>query len=668
MVDPQKEIERLRAEIAHHDHLYYGKAEPEISDEEYDRLFKRLRDLESRHPEYITPDSPTQRVGEAPHAGFKVVKHPFPLISLDNSYDEADIREFHERVVSGLEGKQPEYVCELKFDGVAVLLTYENGTILQAETRGDGLFGDDITVNIRTIRRLPLKIYPKDHQAPDPLVYIRGEVYMNKADFVNLNEERVAEGGKAFANPRNFTAGTLKTLDPATVARRRLSIVCYGYDTLRADGVASQAEALVKLADLGFPASPHWALAHSIDTAIDFWRKWQDERDKLPFEIDGVVLKVNSFADQRRLGLTARSPRWAMAFKFSARQARTRLNQILLQIGRTGTITPVADLEPVPLGGVTIRRATLHNFEEIERLGVREGDTVVLERGGDVIPKVVEVDLSERVADSKSYHPPKKCPFCGAKLEKVEGEVALRCPNPDDPEVIKRQIEHFASRDALDIEGLGSETVNLLVNEGLVKDFADLFELTLEQLLNLARFADKSARNLLQGIEQAKTKPLDRLIFGLGIRFVGEGTARTLAVRLGSLDGLAQAGEEELQAIPEVGPRVALAIFEYFREPKVEKTLRKLKKAGVRFEPETPVKHGDKLAGQTFVITGSLVSMSRDQAEAAIVALGGRPTGSVSKNTNYVVVGENPGSKYDKALTLQIPLLTENDFLKLIGK
>jgi DNA ligase (NAD+) len=668
-VDPRTEIERLRAEIAHHDNLYYVQAQPEISDEEYDHLFKRLRDLESRHPDLITPDSPTQRVGEALHEGFKVVKHPFPLISLDNSYDEDDIREFDRRVIAGLEGTQPEYVCELKFDGVAVLLTYENSHLVQAETRGDGLYGDDITQNVRTIRRTPLRVYPKSQKHPlDPLFYIRGEVIMNKADFLALNEERETEGTRAFANPRNFVAGSLKTLDPNIVARRRLSLVCYGYDTMKPDGLATQAEALAKLKELGFPASPDWKLVRNIDEAVQYWQFWQPKRDKLPFEIDGVVIKVNSFADQRRLGLTARSPRWAMAFKFSARQAKTRLNQILLQIGRTGTITPVADLDPVPLGGVTIRRATLHNFEEIKRLDAREGDTVILERGGDVIPKVVEVDLSARAKDSKPYHPPKRCPFCDTLLEREEGEVALRCPNPDDPEVIKRQVEHFASREALDIEGLGAETVDLLVDAELIHDFADLFFLKLNQLLSLARFADKSARNLLKGIEQAKTRPLERLIYALGIRFVGEGTARTLAVRMGSLDALSQASEEELQSIPEVGPRVAHAITEYFQTPKVKKTLRRLKDAGVRFEPESPVKRGDKLLGQTFVITGSLSSMSRDQAEEAIVALGGRATSSVSKNTTCVVVGENPGSKYEKASALNIPMLTEKEFLKLIGK
>lgn len=667
-MNPKQEIERLRAEIARHDYLYYGLAQPEISDQEYDRLFKRLSELESRHPEYVSPDSPTRRIGEALHEGFKVVEHPFPLISLDNSYNEEDIREFHNRVVAGLEGRQPEYVCELKFDGVAVLLKYEDGRLVQAQTRGDGMYGDDITVNIRTIRRVPLRIYPKGKQAPDPLVYVRGEVYMNKSDFVALNEQRVAEGTKPFANPRNFTAGSLKTLDPNVVARRRLTVVCYGYDTLKPDGVTTQADSLKKLADLGLPASPYWTLVPTIDVAIDYWRDWQSKRDELPFEIDGVVIKVNSFADQRMLGMTARSPRWAMAFKFSARQARTRLKQILLQIGRTGTITPVADLEPVSLGGVTIRRATLHNFEEIVRLGVREGDSVILERGGDVIPKVVEVDLSARSADSKPFHPPKRCPFCDALLEKEEGEVALRCPNPDDREVIKRQIEHFASREAMDIEGLGTETVDLLVNADLVRDFGDVFALKLAQLLSLTRFAEKSARNLLEGIERAKTKPLERLIYALGIRFVGEGTARTLAIRLGSLDALANAAEDELQGIPEVGPRVARAIIEYFRTAKVKKTLHKLRDAGVRFESATPVRHDDKLAGKTFVITGSLVSMSRDQAESAIVALGGRASGSVSKNTSYVVVGENPGSKYDKALTLNIPLLTEKDFVKLIGK
>ena len=667
-MDVKQEIERLRAEITRHDYLYYVLARPEISDQEYDRLFKRLQELEQKHPELITPDSPTRRVGDALSEGFAAVRHPFPLISLDNSYDEQDLRAFHQRVVEGLEGRHPDYVCELKFDGVALLLKYEHGRLSQAATRGDGAQGDDITANLRTIRSLPLRVIPQRRgMNVDPLFYVRGEAYMNKADFVAFNREREAAGEKPFANPRNSTAGSLKLLDPKMVAARPLLAVCYGYDTPGKTQVATQADALKRLEDLGFPASPHWKAARALDDVLDYWRDWQEKRDQLPFEIDGVVVKVNRYDDQRRLGLTARAPRWAMAFKFSARQATTRLNLILLQLGRTGTVTPVADLEPVSLGGVTIRRATLHNFDEIERLDLRAGDTVVLERGGDVIPKIVAVVPVHRRAGAKKYVVPRKCPSCGASLEREEGEVAYRCPNPDDPEVIKRQIEHFASRGGMDIEGLGGETVDLLVDKGLVRDPGDLFSLKLERLVSLERFAEKSAANLLAAIEQSKTRPLDRLIFALGVRFVGEGTARTLTVRMGSLDRLAAARESELQGIPEVGPRVAKAIVDYFASPQAKTVLKKLKAAGVRMEADASAERSDKLAGKTFVITGSLTSMSRDQAESLIVAHGGRTSGSVSKKTDFVVVGENPGSKYDKARELGIKTLREEDFLKLTG-
>lgn len=665
-MDPHQEIVRLRAQIAYHDHRYYVLAAPEISDQDYDRLFTRLRELEKLHPELITPDSPTQRIGDALTEGFQSVTHPFPLISLDNSYDEDDLRAFHNRVVDGLDGRAPEYVCELKFDGVAILLKYENGVFLQAATRGDGEKGDDITGNARTIRALPLRVSTPDGAGSvDPLFYVRGEVYMNKADFHALNAERESSGEKMFANPRNFTAGSLKLLDPKIVAGRPLSIVCYGFDNSNLQGADTQADALTRLSKLGFPASPHWKIARSLDDVLEYWREWQEKRDDLPFEIDGVVVKVNSVADQRILGLTARAPRWAMAFKFSSRQALTRLNKIILQLGRTGIVTPVADLEPVPLGGVTIRRATLHNFEEISRLGVREGDTVVLERGGDVIPKVAAVDFEQRPADSVPYVIPANCPVCGTKLERIEGEVAFRCPNPDDPEVIKRQIEHFASRAAMDIEGLGAETVDLLVESGLVHDVADLYTLTLSQISALERFADKSAQNLIKGIESSKQQSLDRLIFGLGIRFVGEGTARVLAARLGSLDAIESASSEELQAIPDVGPRVAQAIADYFQSDRARKLLAKLHRAGLVFQAKAEPR-GDKLASKTFVITGSLDSMTRDQAEQAVLAQGGRTAGSVSKKTDFVVAGQNPGSKYEKAVALKIPLLSEAEFLKLL--
>jgi DNA ligase (NAD+) len=666
-VDFRQEIVHLRSQIAHHDYLYYVLAKPEITDREYDEIFRRLKELEQHHPELITADSPTQRVGDALTAGFGSIKHPFPLLSLDNSYNENDLREFNERVVSGLEGRQPEYVCELKFDGVAISLHYEKGVFAKGATRGDGEQGDDITANLKTIRSLPLRIYQNNtlHDIPASFI-VRGEAFMKKDDFARFNEEREMLGEKSFANPRNSTAGSLKLLDPKTVANRPLAIICYGYHALTDKVPDSHVESLHLIEELGFPTSPQWQIATSLDEVIKYWSYWQKNRDTLPYEIDGIVVKVNSLADQRRLGTTARSPRWAMAFKFSARQAVTRVNAITLQAGRTGVLTPVAELEPVPLGGVTIRRATLHNMDEISRLDVREGDSIILERGGDVIPKIIAVVDAKRDNSSRPFRMPEICPFCGSLLVKDESEVAYRCVNPEDPEVRKRQVEHFASRGAMDIEGLGYETVDLLVGKDLVKDAGDIFFLKFEQIRALERFADKSAQNLLDNIQQAKSRSLDRLIYALGIRFVGEGTARNLAVRLGSLDNLAAADMVTLQQIPEIGPRVAEAICEYFASPQARRIVGKLKRAGVRFDEDGEVIRSDKLSGMTFVITGSLEFMSREQAEKAVIAFGGKPVSSVSRKTNYVVVGSQPGSKYDKAIELKIPILTETEFRKLI--
>jgi DNA ligase (NAD+) len=662
---PGAEIERLRREIARHDHLYYVQARPELSDAEYDELFRQLRTLESAHPEYFSVDSPTQRVGDALTEGFRSVTHPFPLISLDNSYVESDIRAFHERVVGGLEGRQPDYVCELKYDGVAVLLKYEDGRFVQGATRGDGEQGDDITANLRTIRALPLRV---DWAAttPAPLFYVRGEVFMNKQDFLRYNEERLAEGEKVFANPRNFASGSLKIRDPKVVATRPLSLVTYGFDTLQFERATTQQSGLERLTRLGFPVSPHWRHARALDAVIGYWKEWQEHRDTLPFEIDGIVVKVNALADQRTLGSTARAPRWAIAYKFSARHTRTKLQAITLQIGRTGILTPVAELEPVALGGITIRRATLHNFEEIARLDVRVGDTVILERGGDVIPKITGVEMSERDAASLPYALPESCPFCATALVRDEGQVGWRCPNPRDPEVVKRQIEHFASRGALDIAGLGAETVNMLVERGLLSDVADIYGLQKSALLELERFAEKSAQGLLEGIERSKSQTLPRLIFGLGIRFIGEETAKTLAQRLGSLERLAQASESELTELPEVGPRVALAIREFFANAESQRLVARLHKYGLTTEYHDSGPRSTHLAGRTFVLTGTLTTMTREAAEAAVAAAGGKASGAVSKRTSYVVAGENAGSKLAKAREFGVPVLTEAEFAELL--
>lgn len=661
----EQEIRRLREQIARHDYLYYVLAKPEIEDREYDRLFQRLSELEKQHPELVTPDSPTQRIGESPTEGFRTIRHPVRLSSLQNSYNEKDLGDFDRRVKGGLNGRIPQYVCELKYDGTAVLLTYENGVFIQGATRGNGIEGDDISSNVRTIRSLPLRTYSKDKQIDKSKFFVRGEVYMTKKDFLALNEERQAEGEAPFANPRNAAAGSLKLLHPEIVARRPLKLVCYGmYGPGSPD---TQSGALERLQELGFPASRPWEKTDSLDGILDFWHKWEEKRDTLPYEIDGIVIKVNSIADQNQLGMTARAPRWAIAMKFSARSAKTRLKRVVHQIGRTGILTPVAELEPVSLGGVTIRRATLHNYDEIARLDLHEGDTVVLERGGDVIPKITSVDVSQRSKGSAPITAPSKCPFCGSPLVREEQEVALRCPNLDSPEIIKRQIGHFASRQAMDIEGLGWETVQMLVDRELVKDPADLFTLSIKQLLSLDRFAEKSAEKLLKELNKAKTRPLDRLIFALGIRFVGEGTARALARQFRSLAALAKADIEELEAVPDVGPRIARSIVEFFESSRSRRMVEKLKKAGVKTESTVQISVSEKIKDKTFVLTGTLSSMSRQQAVDAVAAGGGKVTGSVSAKTDFVIVGENPGSKLKKAQELGIETISEDEFIRMLG-
>ncbi|MBK8130412.1 MAG: NAD-dependent DNA ligase LigA [bacterium] len=667
MASPKQEIAALRREISRHDRLYYAEARPEISDIEYDRLFQKLRDLEAEHPELVTRDSPTQRVGEALTTGFASVRHPFPMLSLQNSYDQRDLEEFHRRVVSGLEGEQPEYSCELKFDGVSLLLTYEHGQLTRAATRGDGEQGDDVTANIRTVRGLPLALQTTTVRTKIPeVLHVRGEAYMRTDDFLAFNEEQVAEGKKPLANPRNTVAGSLKLLDPALVARRPLRIVCYAYESPDLP-IESHGAGLDRLREFGLPTSAESAVHTTIEGVQGYWESWEAKRDTLPFEIDGVVVKVNSFEQQRKLGVTSRAPRWALACKFSPRQAFTTLSGVSFQIGRTGVLTPVAELEPVSLGGVTVRRATLHNFEEVARLDLHVGDVVTLERGGDVIPKITGVVLDRRPRDARRIVEPESCPVCGAALERVPGEVALRCTNPDDPEVIKRQIEHFASRGALDIAGLGSETVAALVDQGLVRDVGDLFNLPTNKLLALPGFADKSAEKLVSALNAVKSGSLDRVIFGLGIRFVGETTARTLASHFAGMTDLAAAAPADLEMLPDVGPRVAQAIVEYFQSPAWHTISKKFELAGLAFRSDLAVERGTALTGMTIVVTGSLTRYSREEIERVIIAQGGKPTGSVSKKTSFILAGEKAGSKLDKALALGVRVLSEEEFDQLLA-
>jgi len=666
MAVPKQEIEALRREIARHDRLYYAESRPEISDFEYDQLFKRLRELESAHPELVSRDSPTQRIGDVLTEGFASAKHPFPMLSLQNSYDLSDIMEFHRRVVEGLEGDLPEYTCELKFDGVSLILTFEDGLLTRAATRGDGERGDDITANIRTVRGVPLRLSADGSKSSPPkTVYVRGEVYMRTNDFLAFNDEQVAEGKKPLANPRNTVAGSLKLLDPSLVAHRPLRVVCYGYDSPDKP-MPSHSDGLALLKSLGLPVSSESRIAKTINEVIDFWQTWEAQRDTLPFEIDGVVVKVNSLAQQRKLGLTSRAPRWAIACKFSARQATTQLNGVSFQVGRTGVLTPVAELEPVFLGGVTVKRATLHNFDEIRRLDLHYGDTVTLERGGDVIPKVTGAIVEKRTRNAKPITEPDSCPVCGSSLERVPGEVALRCTNSQDPEVVKRQIEHFTSRGALDVAGLGSETIDSLVEQGLVKDPVDLFFLTPSLLLSVPGFAQKSAEKLVAALQVAKSASLDRLIFGLGIRFVGESTARTLAAQFSDIELLAEAQAESLENLPDVGPRVAQAISEYFASKQWQSLFAKLQRAEVQLRDTTAVERGTKLEGMTVVVTGSLERFTREEIELAIFTQGGKPSGSVSKKTSFVVAGEKAGSKLEKAISLGVPVLTEEQFEQLL--
>ncbi len=666
----KEEIERLRREIRRHDYLYYVLAQPEITDYEYDMLMKRLEELERQYPEFITPDSPTQRVSGEPTKEFPVVRHRKPMLSLSNTYNEAEVRDFDRRVRSLLKpGESYEYVCELKIDGVAMSLLYQDGLLVRGATRGDGEQGDDVTNNVKTIRSIPLRLETNDPVLAN--IEVRGEVYMYRKDLEKLNEERLAAGEPPFANPRNAAAGSLKLQDPREVARRHLRMFCYWIDPLAENHrITSQYQSLKVLEELKFPVNPNYRLCRNIDEVVAFWREWQEKRDTLPYDIDGVVVKVNSLEQQERLGTTAKSPRWAIAFKFKAEQAITRLKEIVWQVGRTGVVTPVAILEPVQLVGTTVSRATLHNVEEIQRLDVRVGDYVILEKGGDIIPKVVRVVKEKRPQGLPPTEPPRECPVCHSPLVKHPGEVALRCENVACPAQVARRIEHFASRKAMDIEGLGEKVVDLLLENDLIHDYGDLYYLKKEEIARLERMGEKSAENLIRAIEKSKQQPLERLIFALGIPFVGEGAARLLAERYKSLDELMQAREEELAEIEGIGEKTASSIRQFFNNPHNREVIEKLRRAGVRFtrEEETPAQTDERFAGKTFVFTGALSRYSRDEAAELVRQRGGKVSNSVSRKTDYVVVGTDPGSKYRKAQQLGVRILSEQEFYEMLGE
>lgn len=664
----RKRVEALREKLREHDYRYYVLAKPVISDEEYDKLMKELIDLEREYPELVTPDSPSQRVGGEPTKEFPTVTHAVPMLSLSNTYSEEEVLEFDRRVRSLL-GKEPyRYVCELKFDGVAVSLTYTEGLFVRGATRGDGMQGDDITQNLKTIRSIPLRLNKHPKGLED--IEVRGEVFMTREDFQKMNEERELAGEKTFINPRNSAAGTLKLQDPKIVAQRPLKFYAY---FLRAEGIklTSHYENLRLLKELGFPVNEHARLCHTINEVIEYWKEWEERREDLPYDIDGVVVKVDSLRQQDLLGATAKSPRWAIAFKFTARKKETVLKDIVLQVGRVGTITPVAELEPVFVGGTTVSRATLHNEDYIKELDIRIGDTVVVEKGGDVIPKVSEVVKEKRKPGAKPFQMPRTCPECKSTITRPEGEANYYCNNTECPAQVKARIEHFAHRGAMDIEGLGEAVVEQLVNLGFVSNYADLYDLHKKKakLVELERWGEKSVQNLLEAIEQSKQKSFARVLFALGIRHVGSGVAQLLVKHFPSLDALMHARKEELEQIQGIGPQIAGSVYEFFRDKHNRAIVERLRKAGLRMEETIPkAAKSSPVFGKTFVLTGTLSSMTREEAKEKIESLGGIVGSSVSKNTDYLVVGEEAGSKLDKAKKLGVATLSEEEFLAMIGE
>jgi len=668
--DIGKKIETLRDKIRHHEYRYYVLDDPQISDTDFDQLINKLKKLESEHPDLITPDSPSQRVGGKPREGFVKVRHSSPTLSLDNTYSEDELRNW-ERRVHELSGRQDiEYVCELKLDGMSLALRYEDGKLVRGITRGDGTTGEDVTLNVRTVRSIPLSISKeKLKKASIPADFeVRGEMLMPIAAFKKMNEEREEKGLSQFANPRNATAGTVRQLEPSITAQRRLDYFAY---TLLQDGRTYFDRHWVTLNALeaaGFKVNATRKLAKNFDEIWSFIELEEPKRESLPYEIDGVVIKVDRTALQQELGYTGKAPRWAIAYKYAARAGITKIEDILVQVGRTGKLTPVAVLKPVPIGGTTVSRATLHNLDEIERLGVKIGDWVEVERGGDVIPKVTRVvEDKDHPRGHKAFHMPEKCPVCGTKVVRTEGEVDYRCVNANCPAKLRETILHFASRGVMNIEGMGDALVNQLTDRGMVKNVADIYKLTKADLLQLERMGNKSAQNVLDEIEASKKLPLERVIYGLGIRFVGERTAQFLAEHFGSMDALMDAGEEELRQVNEVGPRIAESIAEFFQEPKNRELVRRLRQSGLIFTGKKK-ERGTKLAGKTFVLTGTLAHYTRDEAKKLIEDAGGRVSGSVSKKTDYVIAGDDAGSKLDKAKKLGVKVIREEEMEELLGR
>ena len=665
-----REIEELRGKIRYHNHRYYVLDDPEISDAEYDRLFKRLLELESHHPELVTPDSPTQRVGAQPQEAFSEVKHRLPMLSLENGFDDQDIKDFEIRIKRFLKDDiSIDYTVEPKMDGLAVELVYEKGALTVASTRGDGFVGENVTANIRTILSIPLTLTgPADGRPIPDLLEVRGEVYMEEDAFETLNRNRIERNLPAFANPRNAAAGSLRQLDPRITAKRPLNMFCYGIGEISGPEFNTQYELMITLQQWGLRVNrPHIRVCRTTREVIDYCHQLEETRVQFPFETDGAVIKVNQLALQARLGQKSRSPRWALAFKFKPTQETTKITKIEVQVGRTGALTPVAHLEPVQIGGVLVKRATLHNEEEIKKKDIRELDTVVIQRAGDVIPDVVKAVESKRTGQERQFVMPTQCPECGTGVVRKDGEVVLRCPNVNCPAQVKESLRHFVSKGAMNIDGLGEKLVAQLIETGLVKEGADLYELQYNDLLTLDKVADKSARNLIIAIENSKRTSLAKFIYALGIRHVGEHVAGILADHFGSLEQLGQATEDELTAIDEIGPQIAESIVSYFYDESNERHIKRLTSAGIHLETGPP--SGETpLAGKTFVITGVLRSMNRSEAKDLLVNKGGRLASSVSGSTDYLIVGESPGSKLKRAQELNVDILDEDEFLILMGK
>lgn len=661
-----KRLESLRSEISAHDYRYYVLAQPTISDLAYDALMLELVELERLHPELVTPDSPSQRVGGSPTKEFPSVIHAVPMLSLANTYSEEEIKDFDRRVRSLLGHEPFRYVCELKFDGIAISLRYENGIFMRGATRGDGTQGDDITQNLKTIRSIPLRLFDPPKQIRD--LEVRGEVFMERSDFQKMNEERQRAGEKTFVNPRNSAAGTLKLQDPRIVAQRPLKFIAY---YLRSDDMTSQShyDDLQMLRQVGFPVSAHSKVCPTVDDVVKFWARWEKQRDSLPYDIDGIVVKVDSRSQQEKLGAVAKSPRWAIAFKFTPRSVETNLLDIKLQVGRMGTITPVADLKPVFVGGSTVSRATLHNEDYIRELDIRIGDIVVVEKGGDVIPKVSGVVLAKRPAGTKPFKIATTCPECGSKISRPSDEANYYCENSECPAQIRGRIEHFAHRGAMDIEGLGEAVVDQLVSLGYIRHYADLYDLRgkASKLALLDRWGEKSVSNLLAAIDASASRPFSRVLFALGIRHVGAGLAQLLAKHLTSIDAIMSARREDLETIPGVGPRIGESVYRFFQDKHNRGVVERLRQAGLQMIERRP-KSRSPLAEKTFVLTGTLRTLSREEAKALVVSLGGTVASSVSKKTDFVVVGEEAGSKLQKARDLGVPTINEQEFLALITK